>query len=225
MTLDEVMAHERQGLMAEYLFAQGAAEMQIPPYCAVPDPDIIVRFPSLLRGRHPVQIEYLQGAIAGYSFVQVCPSLAYKFLWVHTENDDYRADYLRFLHQRQRMTLPVLPETHHVDHLYNRARARTMGLTFIRTVLLPKSVNMSHGAGYEKLRTQGRMGKPGRERKLDEVMLMKLWGVMSPRKDMPLSPEMLIHTRHVAVVFGLNPTEVERSIRELMDVATYRPKP
>jgi len=100
-----------------------------------------------------------------------------------------------------------------------------MGLTFIRTVLMPKSVNMSHGAGYEKLRTQGRLGKPGRERKLDEVMLMKLWGVMSPRKDTPLSPEMLMHTRHVAVLFGMNPADVERSIREMMDVATYRPKP
>src|SRR2546430_2437725 len=163
MTLDEMMAQERNGLLAEYLFAQGAAEMQIPPYSAVPDLDILIRFPSLLRGRHPVQIAELQGAHAGYAFVQVCPSLAYKFLWVHAENDDYRADYLRFAHEHHQMTLPDLPQTHHVDHLYNRARARTMGLPIIRTVLLPKSVNMSHGAGYEKLRTQGRLGKPGRE--------------------------------------------------------------
>src|SRR5262245_10271968 len=199
------MAHERNGLLAEYLFAQGAAEMQIPPFCAVPGPDIVVRFPSLLRARHPAQIAELQGAHAGYSFVQTCPSLAYKFLWVHTENEEFRDDYLRFLRQEHQMTLPALPQTHHVDHLFNRARAKTMGLPFIRTALLPKSVNMSHGAGYEKSRTQGVIGKPGRERKLDEVMLMKLWGVMSPRKDMPLSPEMLMHARRVAVLFGLSP--------------------
>ncbi len=218
MTLADVMAQEREALMAEY-----AAPPQVPPYCAVPDFDVLARTPSILRGRHPVHVEEVPGSRAGSAFVQSCPTLGYKFLWAHADNDDYRADYLRFLRTQHGMTLDALPETHHVDHLYNRARARDMGLPFIRMVLLPRSINTSHGAGYEKARTRGGIGTPGRQRGIDEIVLMKLWGIRSPRKGMPLSPEMQMHVARMAVLFGVPAAEVERNIRELMEVAAFRP--
>ena len=55
MTLDYVMSRVRDALMTEYLF------IEVPPYCAVPDFDVLKRTPSILRGRYPARMEELQG--------------------------------------------------------------------------------------------------------------------------------------------------------------------
>ncbi len=223
MTLGDVMAREREALMTEYLFEQGLARVQVPPYAAVPDFDVLVRTPTTLRTRHPVRVDELPGAKRGRAFVQICPSLNYRFLWVHADNDEYRADYVTFLQNHYGMSIQALPEAYHVDHLYNRARARQLALPYIRLVLLPREVNTSHGAGYEKSRTRGGLGTPGNQRGIDEISLMKLWGVASPRKGMPLSPDIVAHARRMSMLFGIPPAEIERNIRELMDVAGFRP--
>lgn len=223
MTLAGVMAREREALMTEYLFEQGLARVQVPPYSAVPDFDVLIRTPTSLRTRHPVRVDELSSAKRGRAFVQICPSLNYKFLWVHADNDDYRADYVTFLQNYYGMTIQALPEAYHVDHLYNRARARQLALPYIRMVLLPREVNTSHGAGYEKSPTLGGLGTPGNQRGIDEISLMKLWGVATPHKGMPLSPEIVAHARRMSMLFGIPAAEIERNIRELMDVASFRP--
>jgi hypothetical protein len=222
MTLDDVMAAERDGLLAELLFPV-FGWIQVPPYVAVPDFDVLERTPTDLRTQHPIRIEELPGEQPGQAFVQVCPTLKYKFLWAHVDNDDYRSDYIEFLRQHHAMTLESLPSVLHVDHLYNRKRARAMELKFIRMILLPVGINTSHGAGYEKSRTKGRVGTPTNQRGIDEIVLMKLCGVPSPRKNMPLTPEMLAHVQRIAAMFGTSTTKVEQSIRTLMDLAAFRP--
>ncbi len=219
MNLLDVMDREREALMAEYLFPQGVGSQQIPPYCAVPDYGILERTPSALRARHPVRIQELPGGRAGQAFVQSCPTLNYKFLWTHVDDASYRDDYITFLRKCHGMSLQGLPRNYHVDHLYNRARARDMKLSYVRMILLPESINIRYGAGYEKSRTQGGLGRHGRERGLDEILLMKLWGVSCPRKAMPLTGEMRAHLNRMAIAFGVPAAELERNVRELMDVA------
>ena len=223
MTFADVMAQEREALLAEYLFKQGVSGINVAPYCAVSDFEVLLRIPSILRNQHPVQIEELPGTDPGYAFVQSCGSLRYKFLWVHADNDNYRTDYETFLRKYHGLILERLPRDYHVDHLYSRKRAIGMGLQYIRAILLHESINTSHGAGYEKSRTQSGVGRPGRERRLDEVMLMKLCGVASPRKSLPLTAETLLHAQRIASLFGMPVREVERNIRELMDLASPKP--
>jgi hypothetical protein len=220
------MAQERAALMAEYLFPEGLPGLQganVPPYAAIPDFEVLKTTPRYLRIKHPVQISELFGTQRGHAFIQSCPTLGYNFLWTHVDNNNYRADYVLFLQQQYKMSVTALPETHHVDHLFNRERARDRGLRYVRMVLLPRSVNTSHGAGYEKSRTQGGLGTQGVQRGIDEIMLFKLWGIPSPRKGMPLSPEMQAHIIRMAAVFGIPAAEVERNVQELMEVASFRP--
>jgi hypothetical protein len=158
------------------------------------------------------------------AFVQICEGLKYKFLWAHVDNDNYRGDYLNFLRKFHGVPVPDLPGNLHVDHLYNRARARKMQLSFIRMILLTGQINMSHGAGYEKQRTAGGIGTPGNQRGIDEIVLMKLWGISSPRKDVPLTPRMQAYLDRMSALFGIPRAELERNIQELMDVASFRPR-
>jgi len=228
MILDNVMAQERDALMSEYLFPEGFGRgVNVPPYCAVPKFEILKTTPSHLRGRYPIQVEELEhdGSTkdTGKAFVQTCAGLKYKFLWAHVDNENYRDDYLRFLRDYYHLALPELPGSYHVDHLFNRERARDLHLPFVRMVLLPGSINMSHGAGYEKARTQGGIGTPGNQRGIDEIMLLKLWGVPTPRKNMPLSSEIRGHLQRMSVIFHIPCPELERSVRELMAVASFRP--
>jgi hypothetical protein len=225
MTLAEVMARERDALMAEYLFPEGiaGAGVNVPPYAAVPNFELLKTTPRYLRAKHPVHMSELSGAQRGHAFVQTCPTLGYSFLWTHVENNNYRADYVLFLQQQYAMSVTALPGTHHVDHLFNRERARAFGLPYVRMVMLPQGVNTSHGAGYEKSRTHGGLGTEGRQRGIDEIMLLKLWGISSPRRGMPLSPEMQAHAIRMAAMFGISAAEVERNIHELMQVASFQP--
>jgi hypothetical protein len=222
MTLDQVMEAERRALTTEYLLPAGivGGTVQVPPYTAIPDTSVLIGTPLGLRTRHPIDIKDLPGRDRDQAFIQLCPSLDYKFLWVHAGNENYRQDYLSFLRAFHQVTLEDLPSTYHVDHLFNRARAGNM---FIRMILLPRGVNTSHGGGYEGARTRAGVGRSGRERSLDEINLMKLWGIYSPRKNTPPTPQMLAHMQRVSVIFGIPMAEIERNIRELMAVANFTP--
>ena len=142
---DAVMHRERTALITEQRLTG------MPAYSAVGDIGIVRDLPTSLRRQHPVNLE----ALGETSFVQACPTLGYRFLWVHVENDRYRRDYELHLKRCYGDAAQPLPADLHVDHLYNRERARVFKLTYIRMVLLPRGINTSHGAGYERLRTRG----------------------------------------------------------------------
>ncbi|MCW3477421.1 hypothetical protein [Limobrevibacterium gyesilva] len=222
---EDVMAQERAALLGEYLYPNGVmGGVQVPPYCAIPDWHVLRTTPTPLRQRHPIQLIELPGSRPGHAVVQLCPSLDYAFLWAHVDNDNYRSDYVRFLGAHHNLTLTSLPRTYHVDHLFNRARARSMALPWVRMVLLPSFINVSHGGGYEGSRTRGGIGRPGRPRGIDEIVLLKLCGVSSPRQGMPLTPQMRVHLARMAALFHLPAAELERNIAELMQVARFRPQ-
>jgi hypothetical protein len=218
MNISEVMKQEREALLGESLMTNG----KLLPYAAVTEPDIIVRTPTFLRSKHPVIIEPLAGRDMRMAFVQACPSLRYKFLWVHADNDRYRADYAAFLHAVHNFS-GNLPSNIHVDHLYNRERAKVFAAPFIRLVLVKGAINTSHGAGYEKARTFG-VGRAGRDHKMDQITLMKLCGVQSPKKGQPLTAEMKAHIHNMARLHGMGTTEIEQIIQDLMDVAGFQPQ-
>jgi hypothetical protein len=228
MTLDDIMAQERAALMSEYLFPEGVsgvAGANVPPYAAIPNFDVLKETPRYLRGRHPIRVVEISSAQRGQAFAQICPTLSYKFLWTHVDNNNYRADYISFLQEHYEMSILALPDTHHVDHLYSRERARQRKLPYVRMILLPRSINTSHGAGYEKSRTHGVGGAEGVQRSIDEIMLLKLWGISTPRKGMPITAEMQAHAVRMSALFGIPAAEIERNIHELMDVASFRPEP
>lgn len=226
MTIDlaTIMQQERDALMGEALAAD-ALGAKVLPYAAVQDIAEVTHTPIALRSRHPTLFVPLVGVTGkGGALVQYTPSLGFRMLWVHADNDRYREDYVTYLRTERGINCTALPETHHVDHLFNRARAQELHLAWIRAVLLPRGVNTSHGAGYEKSRTQGLVGAAGRPRKIDEITLMKLWHLRSPRRGHALAPEMRAHAARMAVLFGLPQTEIERNIAALMAVAAFRPE-
>lgn len=196
--------------------------MQLMPYAAVTNPQVLQRTPEFLRSAHPVALTDLSARDRRMAFVQVCPSLKYKFLWVHSDNNDYRSDYRSYLRQHQNVT-EALPESLHVDHLYNRERAKRLGTPFIRLVLCPRGINTSHGAGIEKKRTLSGLGRYGREHKMDDIILLKLCGLPSPRTGQPLTPEMVAHIHAIALLYGMNAEEIQASIQSLIDVANFVP--
>jgi len=181
-----------------------------------------VRSPSFLRSIHPVTLEDLPGKARDEAFVQVCPSLNYKFLWVHASNSGYRNDYKNFLKSFHHVQ-EELPDTLVVDHVYNWRRALKRGSPFVRTVLAHYSINSSHGGGYEASRTKSRIGRFGRDHTMDTVVLLKICGIPSPRKGQPLTSEMRSHIQGVARKFGLNIEQMEQEIKDLMDVASFEP--
>src|SRR5277367_3419926 len=116
MTLAAIMDHERRALMTEYLFPSGImGGVQVPPYCAVRDFADLKDTPAPLRDRHPVLIDPLLGKKPGQAIVEECLSLDFRFLWVHVDNDDYRADYVTFLRTRHGLMINALPSDLHVD--------------------------------------------------------------------------------------------------------------
>ena len=223
MTIRDVMDRERAALLGESLIADPISGLALLPYAAVTEPSVLVRTPTFLRAIHPVTLESLPGRDRGMAFVQVCPSLKYTFLWVHSDNNNYRQDYVSFLKEVHKVSAE-LPRGLHVDHLYNRERAKRLQTPFIRLVLAEQSINTSHGASYEKLRSQSGFGRPGRDHKLDEITLMKLCGIPSPRKGQPLTAEMIAHLQQVAQMCGLRFEDMRTSVKDLLEVAAFDPR-
>jgi hypothetical protein len=217
------MQQERVALLGESLIIIPNLGSGLLPFAAVTEPEVLVRSPMFLRTMHPVRLETLPGRERSEAFVQVCPSLKYRFLWVHADNDKYREDYKNFLRVFHKVS-EELPRQLAVDHLYNRERARALGTPFIRTVLAEQSINSSHGAGYEKSRSQSGLGASGRDHKMDSMILMKLCGMPSPRKGQPLTAEMLACIQQVATIYGMNVKDLEKEINDLMEVAAFKPR-
>ena len=190
MTLDQVIQAERRAIITESLLPAGVTEsgLPIPPYSAFPNPEVLANTPTGLRMRFPVIIETLPGRPQNETFVQICPRLNYRFLWARGDHEEYRRDYIAFLGAFHNLKIQHLPEQYHVDHLFNRARARHL---FIRLILLPRSINTSHSAGYERGRTQAGIGLNRESHLIDEVGFMKLSGIASPCKDAPPTPQMI----------------------------------
>jgi hypothetical protein len=216
-TLADVKNRERDAILGEYLFPEGNLEIQVPPYVALPDIGSLTSTPRALRAKHPLVIEPFPGPGTQHGFVQRCPSLGYAFLWLPPGDDDYRNTYAAFL--KRWHGIDAMPVGYDVDHLFSRSRASAVGLLWVRMVLLGPGENRSHGAGYEAARGRNALGSGGRQRGIDEIVLMKLCGVRSPRRNRPLSAEMLAHITRIAALFGLAPMEIEQGIRNLMRVA------
>lgn len=212
MTFQDIRQQEESALMGETL------EGGVFPYTAVEDPQELVRSPIPLRARHPVRLVDLPGEPRSSVFVQLCDSLKYKFLWVNANHKQYRESYQAFLKHFHGIAQEI-PDALHVDHLYNAARARNQGIPWLRVILLPRSINTSHGAGYEKFRTAQNSGP--RTHIMDEILLMKVCGMPSPRQGQPLTAEMIAHIHRIAEYYGMDPKEIERNIIELMEVAAF----
>ncbi len=221
MTPAEIRAMERAALLGEYAIPIGRIGLNIPPYVAIPEISILTSTPSAIRQVHPLVIKPFPTPDLNCGFVQICPTLNYVFLWLPPEDEHYRDVYGQFLDAYHGVKEPMTGFD--VDHLFNRARAIAMRLKFVRMVLLGPGENRSHGASYEAARTKGGVGTEGLERGIDEVTLMKLCGVRSPRKGRPLTAAMQAHIARIAATFGIPPLEIERNIRELMEVAAFRP--
>jgi len=221
VSLETVRRRERDALLGEYVIPVDSAGTQAPPYVAISSLVDLTTTPTQHRRRHPLGIEAFPTGDIAQGFVQCCASLNYKYLWLPPEDDSYRDKYIAFLKRHHGVSTAL--DGYDVDHLFNRQRAIDLNLTHVRMVLLGPGENRSHGAGYEKGRTIGRIGTPGRQRGIDEITLMKLCGIRSPRRNQPLTPEMLAHIQGIAAMFGLPPLEIERNIRDLMEVASFRP--
>jgi hypothetical protein len=214
LTVSDVQSQERDGLLGEYTIAE------IPPYVAIPSISELTGTPSRLRAKYPLVIEPIGERTEAGGFVQISPGLNYKFLWLRPKDGAYKEKYGAYL--KKYYDIDAIPAGYEVDHLFNKARAIDLELVYIRMALVGKHENASHGAGYEKSRTKGGIGAKGRARGIDEITLMKLCGISSPRKNRPLSREILGHVQRVAAMFGMSPMEIEQNIRELMEVAAFR---
>ena|SRR5579864_1575035 len=108
--IDEVIRCERDGLAAETRLAG------CPPFVAVNDLEDVAHYPSQFRHSYPAMVSSLSGS-KGKAFVVECPSLKAEALWVGTDNDYYRDDYLVYLNARHGLKLSTIPKPFDVDHL------------------------------------------------------------------------------------------------------------
>lgn len=221
MNVRDVMRYESDAILAEWRASCEQRE-DILPYAGVPDPEELTKTPTRLRAAHPVQLVPLPDQDQKMAFVQVCPSLKYKFLWAHMDNTAYRDDYGRFLKIFHGVT-EELPKGIVADHLYNRARARVFGTPYVRMMLAEAPINSSLGGGYERLRTGG-VGTVGNQRPIDTVLLLKINGMPSPKKGKSLTAEMIGHIQRVSALYGIPFDDLVDDVKRLMEVAVFRPR-
>ena len=183
-----------------------------PAFSAVNELRWLTDVPHDVRQRHPVNIESLGN---NGSFVAVCPSLEYCVLWVRATNRRYRAEFEQFL-TRVYPQVGVIPPGYHVDHLFNRKRAVALGLAYIRMALVPAGINISHGGGYERARTGMALGTPGRPRKLENVIMMKLLGFRSPPLSGVVTDEMQAFAARFAAELNVTPAQILSEITNLV---------
>jgi hypothetical protein len=212
--LGEVIKREQDSLAAETRLAG------CPPFVAVNNLEDVTRYPSQLRHNHPATVQALSGS-KGTAFIVESPSLKGDALWVGTENNHYRDDYLAFLNARHGLKLSTIPKPFDVDHLYNRERAMIYGLRFVRTALVGRSANRSHGAAYEKDLTRNEALRQRRDQKLmDAVSCMKYFGFLSPLRDDPREDEIQAYLAFAATKLGLDPMAERESILYLRQKAS-----
>jgi hypothetical protein len=212
--IGSVIRHEQDALATETRIAQ------CPPFVAVNNLDDVARLPTKLRWDHKATVETLAKARGG-AFIVSCPSLNSAVLWVATDNNDYRKDYLNFLNVTYGLELSSIPTPYDVDHLYNRSRAQMYGLKFIRLALVGHSANRSHGAAYEKDITTNEALRVRRDMKLmDEITSMKYFGFLSPLRNDPRDQEISAYATFAAAKLGLHSQEVRNSVLYLREKAS-----
>lgn len=201
-----VIKREQDALAAETRIAK------CPPFVAVNDMDDVARLPTQLRWQRSTTVTPLSDA-KGVAFVVECPSLNSTVLWVGTDNDYYRQDYLRFLNVTYQLGLSSIPAPYDVDHLYNRSRAQIYALRFIRVALVGQGANRSHGGSYEKDITRNEAARSRNSMKLmDEITSMKYFGFLSPLRDDPRPNDVAAYCTFATTKLGLDPDEVRKSI-------------
>jgi hypothetical protein len=209
-----VIRREHDALATETRIAQ------CPPFVAVNNMDDVARLPTKLRWEHKTTVGMLPQA-KGTAFIVDCTSLNSTDLWVATENNAYRADYLNFLNTTYGLDLSSIPVPYDVDHLYNRSRAQMYGLRFIRLALVGHAANRSHGAAYEKDITTNEALRTRRDMKLmDEITSMKYFGFLSPLRSDPRDEEVSAYATFAAATLGLDPIEVRKSVLYLREKAS-----
>ena len=214
LTLAQIVQADQDALAAETRAAQ------CPPFVAVNDLDIVRTVPTVLRSPHPVTITPLVPN-STKSYIVDCPTLQSKVLWVAPSNNDYRKDYLTFLNNTYALGLTALPGIYDVDHLYNRTRAQSYSMQFIRTALVGYTPNRSHGAGYEKDITTNEALRFRKDRKLmDEITCMKFFGFLSPLRSDPRDAEVNAYATFAASHLGLSFKEVKDNVLLLRDKAS-----
>jgi hypothetical protein len=209
-----VIKREHDAVAAETLLAH------CPPLVAVNSIEEVARVPTRLRCDHKATVTALPQA-RGAAFIIDCPTLNSKALWVGTNNDYYRQDYLNFLNASYELGIDAIPAPYDVDHLYNRNRAQTYGLKFLRLALVGYSPNRSHGAAYEKDVTKNEAMRVRRDVKLmDEITSMKYFGFLSPLRADPRDSEIAAYATFAASKLGLDPAEVRNSVLYLREKAS-----
>lgn len=209
MDLQMFMHREREGVLREYAIEKGAAGL---PLAAVSSLDLIIENRSTpLKAVAPVHVVPLPEN-PGHAWAQLCPALDYASLWVDVNSQTYRQDYGHFLRTFGGVTLPSISASLHVDHLFNAARARRSGLLYVRTALVPRLVNISHGGGYERSITASEALRDRRgSRKMDEITHMKFHGFRPGEVD--------AYAAYLAARCGLDAAEVRATIGFLVDKA------
>jgi hypothetical protein len=214
-SIQDVIAREQNMLAAETRIAGS------PPYVAANDLNEVIRTPGTLRMKHPAVLRALPGA-KGAAFIVACPSLGSSALWVATENQSYRGDYLTFLNVEHGLKLTAIPRPFDVDHLYNQSRAAIYKLQYLRTALVGHSVNRSHGAGPEKdVTANEELRSRGSGLKLmDEIASMKYFGFLPPLQSDPRDVAIDAYATFAAAKLGLNAEGVRKSILYLREKAS-----
>jgi hypothetical protein len=209
-----VIRREHDAFIAETRMAQ------CPPFVAVNQMSVVAQYPSSLRRDHAATVTVLPQS-RGKAFVVECPSLQSTCLWVGTENDSYREDYLRFLKTAYELQISAIPAGYDVDHMYNRSRALVYDLQFIRLALVTGAANRSHGASYEKDITRNEAARVRKEMKLmDEISMMKYFGFLSPLRDNPRKSEVSAYAAFAASKMGLEADEIQKSVEYLRKKAS-----
>lgn len=58
---------------------------------------------------------------------------------------------------------------------------------------------------------------------MDDIILLKLCGLPSPRAGQPLTPEMMAHIQAIARLSGMKADEILGNIQDLIEVANFVP--
>jgi hypothetical protein len=212
--VEDVIRREHDALAAESRLAR------CPPFVAVNNMEDVARSPRRLREDHPTNVIPLSGS-TGAAFVVDCPSLESTALWVGTDNGNYAADYLLYLKSVYKLDIEKIPSAFDVDHLYNQKRASNYGMRFIRSALVERPVNRSHGGSSEKDVTKNEELRERRDMKLmDELTSMKYFGFLSPLRNDPRESEIAAYANFASMKLGLDPKDVRESVLYLRQKAS-----
>ena len=206
--LDGFIDQQRAAILAE------SALTGLLPMVALDSIEILRDKARVMMGiTPPARLVSIGSPIRGW----VQDTKAYKFFWAETENNYYRDDYLEFLNEHCGFSLNSIPDIYDIDHLFNRERARTVGLRWIRMFPVRRSPNRSHGAAYEKAATNNAAGRPGRNiRNMDELSLMKFLDIKSPGKSRHLSAIQKAHLTRMATLFGLRQDVLVQNVQQML---------